>query len=82
MTVYPFYTEVVSSTGKQVSGVGMRKKEGNMNTRVYQRNKGEIQQPFSIYQWTEQEDDGTWYCYTKIYDNINEKVLTVHKTEY
>lgn len=50
MAIYPFYTTIDSSTRRTIPGCGVRKKDGSMTTRIYQRDKGEITQPYTIYQ--------------------------------
>ena len=39
MAVYPFYTEVESSTRSNSIGIGCRAKNGYMTTKIYQREK-------------------------------------------
>lgn len=50
MAVYPFYTEINSSTRENVTGVGCRAKDGDMTTYVKQREEGRITTPYKLYQ--------------------------------
>ena len=49
MAVYPFYTEVSSTTRSSSVGVGCRAKNGSMTTKIYQRENGEITTDEYIY---------------------------------
>lgn len=50
MAVYPFYTEVKSSTRENEVGVGCRAKDGCLTTTVLQRSQGNIVTAFRIEQ--------------------------------
>lgn len=79
MAVYPFYTKVESSTRKTATGVGARSKDGVLNTHIYQRAKGEITNPITINQYTE-ERDGVLKCITRVY--FQGDILFTHVTDY
>lgn len=79
MAVYPFYTKVESSTRATATGVGARSKDGVLNTHIYQRERGEITNPFTINQYTE-ERNGVLMCITKVY--YLGQVIKVHETKY
>lgn len=79
MAVYPFYTEIQSSTRKTSSGVGMRSKDGDMITHIHQRDKGAITTPFTIYQYTH-EEDGVLKCVTRV--SQNGVIVAEHITDY
>lgn len=79
MAVYPFYTKVESSSRATATGVGARSKNGVLNTHIYQRENGEITNPFTINQYTE-ERNGVLYCITKVY--YLGEVIKTHETYY
>lgn len=79
MAVYPFYTEIQSSTRKTPTGVGMRSKDGNMITHIHHRDKGAITTPFTIYQYTI-EEDGVLKCVTRV--SYKGEVIKEHITDY
>ena len=69
MTVYPFYVEVESSTRKNVTGVGVRSKNGTLTTKVYQRENGAITIPYVINQYPVMVDDIQCLCTEILYAN-------------
>lgn len=81
MSVFPFYLEANSSTRSTNATCSVRRKEGCMQTDIYQRNKGAIERPFSIMQYSESED-GKLYLYTRIQDNTTGEILKEYRTEY
>lgn len=79
--VYPFYIEVDSSTRKSAVGVGTKSKDGSLMTRVYQRDDGNITNPFQIRQYTYQiPDTGKRMCVTQIF--FKGECLKQHETPY
>lgn len=80
MAVYPFYATVDSSTRKDTVGVGCRKKQGEMSIEVYQRDKGEITNPYTIRQYTVTKEDGTIRCITSV--SFQGKEIHSHFTDY
>lgn len=80
MAVYPFYAEVNSSTRKDTVGVGCRRKQGEMNIEIYQRDKGEITNPYTIRQYTMTREDGTIRCITSV--SFQGKEIHSHFTDY
>lgn len=85
MSIYPFYTEINSSTRKTVEGVGCRAKEGTMTTSIHQRECGAITTPYKINQYSE-DIDGVLYLTTEIlYKNPETEryeVIHQHFTKY
>lgn len=79
MAVYPFYTEIHSSTRKNVTGVGTKSKDGSMTTYIHQREDGGITTPFTITQHTE-EQDGVLKCITTVF--FKGEVIKQHITDY
>lgn len=79
MSVYPFYTKVESSTRKTATGVGARSKNGVLNTHIYQRKCGEITNPVTINQFTE-ERNGVLKCITRVF--YQGELLKEHITDY
>lgn len=79
MAVYPFYIDAVSSTRSSNVGVGTRRKDGTLNTCVYQRENGTITRPYYIEQYTE-ERDGVLKCITNVYYLGN--IISTHITDY
>lgn len=80
MSVYPFYVEVDSSTRKDTVGVGCRRKQGEMTTKVYQRDAGSITKPYTIQQYTVTKEDGTIRCITSV--SFQGKEIHSHFTDY
>lgn len=50
MAVYPFYIEAKASGRSTPIAGGPKSKKGDMETRIYQRDRGEITTPFKIIQ--------------------------------
>lgn len=72
MAVNPFYVKVESSTRKETVGVGMKRKDGRMDTYIHQRDHGEITTPFHITQVTMQNTEtGEIYLTCWVYDENN-----------
>lgn len=79
--VYPFYIEVDSSTRSSKVGVGTKSKDGSLMTNVYQRDDGNITNPFQIRQYTYQiPDTGKRMCVTQIF--FKGECLKQHETPY
>lgn len=79
MAIYPFYTEVISSTRKTPATCGCIAKDGGMHTNIYQRDEGTVTTAFTINQFSK-EEDGVLYLYTRI---IRQGVIIAeHKTKY
>lgn len=85
MAVFPFYTEIKSSTRENKVGVGCRAKNGDMTTYVKQRDEGGITTPYKIYQSSFHEN-GVLYLSTQVmYKNPDTDVFEViheHITKY
>lgn len=79
MTVFPFYVEVESSTRKNVTGVGVRSKNGTLTTKVYQRENGAITIPYVINQYPVMVDDIQCLCTEILYQG---DVIHKHITQY
>lgn len=79
MSVYPFYVEVESSTKKNVTGVGIKSKNGYLTTHVYQRETGCITMPYEIRQHTMVVDDNQYLITEILYQG---DVIHQHITNY
>lgn len=79
MAVYPSYVKVESSSRATVTGVGARSKNGVLNTHIYQRENGGITNPFTINQYTE-EQNGVLKCITRVY--YQGDLIKEHITNY
>ena len=81
MAVYPFYTEVSSTTRSSSVGVGCRAKNGSMTTKIYQRENGEITTPYEVKQFTaENTETGKISLTTRIY--FQGMCIHEHTTDY
>ena len=80
MSVYPFYVSVESSTRKDTVGVGCRKKQGAVHTKIYQRENGEITNPYTIHQYTITKEDGSIRCVTTV--SFQGREIHCHFTDY
>lgn len=81
MAVYPFYLEADSSSRKSTISGGVRSKNGYMNTKIYQRDNGEITTPYEIRQYTrENTETGKLQCVTAVY--YQGKCVSEHTTDY
>lgn len=81
MAVYPFYTEIESSTRSNSIGVGCRAKNGSMTTKIYQRENGEITTPYEVKQFTaENTETGKISLTTRIY--FQGMCIHEHTTDY
>lgn len=79
MAVYPFYTEIDSSTRRSNCGCGTRNKDGYMTTHIYQRSEGSITEPYTIKQRSSYTN-GKHELITEVWhDN---KIVHSHTTEY
>lgn len=80
MAVRPFYmTAEIEGRNTDLSG-GPRNKNGEMNIKIQQRNKGEIETVLNISSHAV-ERDGKLMLRTVIYD-ASGKSIFIHETEY
>lgn len=79
MAVYPFYTEIDSSTRNSMCGCGTKAKDGQMTTHIYQRSDGSITEPYTIKQHSRYADD-KHYLVTEIWHDS--EIVHQHETEY
>lgn len=85
MAVYPFYVESDISSRKTLLQGGVKSKDGNMRTKIYQRENGAITTPFEVRQFTETRKDfsgekDVLVCITQVY--YQGELLKEHITEY
>ena len=85
MAVYPFYISTVAGGRRTPIAGGTRKKDGEMTTIVYQRDKGAITTPFKIRQYSTEdlnEETGEWkhHLHTDVY--YQGELIISHVTDY
>ena len=85
MAVRPFYINATIDGRKTDLAGGTRKKDGEMTTTVYQRDKGAITTPFKIRQYSTEdlnEETGEWehHLHTDVY--YQGEVIKRHVTDY
>ena len=85
MAVYPFYINTDAEGRKAPIAGGIRKKDGEMTTTVYQREDGVITTPFKIRQYSTEdlnEETGEWehHLHTDVY--YLGEVIKRHITNY
>lgn len=80
MAVRPFYmTADIEGRATEITG-GPRSKNGSMDIKIQQRNKGEIETAFTISSYC-REEEGKNYLITSV-RNSEGMTVAVHKTEY
>lgn len=77
--VYPFYIETVAEGRRTPIAGGTRRKDGTMNTKVYQRENGNITTPFKIEQ-SSFEEEGVRKLVTRVY--YQGELIKEHITNY
>lgn len=85
MAVYPFYISTQTDGRKTPIAGGTRRKDGDMTTTIYQRDKGEITEPFKIQQYSthdfiEAENKWEHHLHTDVY--YQGEVICHHVTDY
>lgn len=80
VAVRPFYmTADIEGRRTELTG-GPRSKDGTMEIKIQQRNKGEIETAFDIFSYSI-EEDGKRYLVTSVKDS-QRRTVAMHKTEY
>ena len=84
MAVYPFYVEADSSSRKSLIAGGVRAKNGEMTTAIYQRDNGAITTPYKVYQhsFSEMRDDGKEHLVLETQIIFQGDVIHTHRTDY
>lgn len=82
MAVYPFYvkTEPTGSRKTPIQG-GCRNKDGEQKTIIYQRERGDIVELFTIDQWSFIDKDGKRILCCRIEDRHG-NIVAEDSTEY
>ena len=85
MAVYPFYIITDAEGRKTPIAGGTRRADGDMTTRIYQRDKGDITIPFKIRQYSTHdlnEETGKWehHLHTDVY--YQGELIKSHITDY
>ena len=79
MSVYPFYINAKAEGRKTPISGGSRRKDGSINTTIYQRANGGITTPFEIKQFTDIRNEKR-VCITQVYYFNN--LIAEHVTDY
>ena len=84
MAIYPFYVEADSSSRKSLIAGGVRAKDGEMTTAIYQRDNGAITTPYKVYQhsFSEMRDDGKEHLVLETQVIFQGDVIHTHRTDY
>ena len=84
MAVYPFYVEANSSSRKSLIAGGVRAKDDEMTTAIYQRDNGAITTPYKVYQhsFSEMRDDGKEHLVLETQIIFQGDVIHTHITDY
>ena len=75
MAVYPFYIKTRAEGRNTPIAGGTRRKDGSMETTIYQRDRGSITDPYKIIQ----RSNGAT-CMTEVY--FQGELIHTHETEY
>ena len=85
MTVYPFYVEAVADGRSTPIKGGTKQKDGCLVTHIYQRNRGEITNPYKISQFPcDMMDDETGKLVHRLVTHVyyQGELIHSHITDY